>query len=731
MLALPKTYNAAEHERDIYRLWEQSGYFNPDKLPDQEGAPFTIIMPPPNANAPLHAGHALFVTLEDIIIRYQRMRGKRALWLPGTDHAGFETQVVFEKKLEKEGRGRFGMQREDFYRELWDFVQQNKHITEDGLRRLGASCDWSRNIFTLDPRIVAIVYETFEQMFRDGLVWRGERISNWCTRHQTALSDLETRYEERQDPLYCISYGPITLATVRPETKFGDTAVAVNPHDPRYRKYIGTELEIDTLLGPAKIKVIADEAVDPEFGTGAVKVTPAHDAADFEIWQRHLGEIPGPRPVIDQTGRLNERTGPYRGLKVMEARKKIVEDMIAKGLLDPAKTDHSYKHNVQVCYKCGTPIEPLIMPQWYVAMTRTLPDGRPPLRDMAVEAVQKGEIAIMPDRFRKVFLHWMENIRDWPISRQIWWGIPIPVKYCADCGNVIVDIRNEIAACKACGSSRLKKDPDTFDTWFSSGQWPFAALLAQSKRDFQTFFPTQVMETGWDILFFWVARMIMLSYYRTGKKPFSVVFLHGLVRDKERQKMSKSKGNVIDPLGVIDLYGADALRFALVFSTAAGNDIPLDEQKIKGMKHFGNKLWNIARFVLSNAGDADATAAPEPKTDADREMIGKLAETIRTATENLENFRFHEVAQALYQFAWREFADIYVEASKKQLADDALREHTGQMLIYGLRTILALLHPFLPFLTETIWQRLRKPDWPELLMVTPWPELQKDAKQEN
>lgn len=718
MAELEKNYNPGEHEGEIYARWEASGFFNPDNLPG-DGKSYTIIMPPPNANAPLHVGHALGFTVEDILIRFHRMRGYKTLWLPGTDHAGFETQVVFEKKLEKEGRSRFKMQREEFYKEIWDFVQQNKHISEEGLKRLGASCDWSRNIFTLDPRIVKIVYETFLQMHKDGILYRGERISNWCVKHQTTLSDLETKYEERQDPLYYMKYGPFTLATVRPETKFGDTAVAVNPEDKRYKQYIGNEIEVEMLTRPVKLKVIADSAVDIEFGTGVVKVTPAHDAADFEMWQRHKDEIAGPKQVIDKFGRLNELTGPYSGLKIKEAREKIVADLKAKGLL--VKIDSEYKHNVQLCYKCGTVIEPLIVPQWYVSTTKSLPD-KPSLRDMATKAVTDETIKIIPDKFEKVFMNWMENLRDWPISRQIWWGIPIPVKYCMDCNEVIIDIEDKIIKCTKCTSEKLEKDPDTFDTWFSSGQWPYATLMANGEKDYETYFPTSVMETGWDILFFWVARMIMLSYYRTGKEPFKTVFLHGLVRDKDRQKMSKSKGNVIDPLGVIDTYGTDALRFALIFSTAAGNDIPLAEDKIKGMKHFANKLWNISRFILMNSGDIPAPQEkPATITEADKQILNDLEITIKTVTDSLDKLQLHEAAQSIYHFTWHTFADVYIESSKIQLQDDAQKENTQKILVYSLAQILKTLHPFMPYITEVIWDKIPK-DENKLLMIEKWPQ---------
>ncbi|MGE5392477.1 MAG: valine--tRNA ligase [Candidatus Saccharibacteria bacterium] len=717
MQNIPTAYDQSK-EKDIYKLWELSGYFNPDNL---EGEPYTIIMPPPNANAPLHVGHVLFLTVEDIIIRYQRMRGKKTLWLPGTDHAGFETQVVFEKKLEKEGRSRFKMQREEFYKEAWDFVQNNKHVTEEGIKRLGASCDWSRNIFTLDPRIVEIVYRTFKKMADDGLVYRGNRIANWCTKHQTALSDLETKYEEREDKLYYIKYGPFVLATTRPETKFGDTAIAVHPEDERYRQYIGQEVEAEGLLGKFKITVIGDELVDKDFGTGAVKVTPAHDAVDFEIWQKHKDEIPGPLPVIDKYGRLDlsafgnqESASRYHGLKVKDAREKVVQDLIDQGLME--KIDEHYKHNVQLCYKCGTVIEPIIVPQWYVAMTKPLPDSRPSLRDMAVKAVLDKDVVILPDHYEKIFMHWMDTIRDWPISRQIWWGIPIPVKYCADCGETIVDTKDEIKACPKCAGAKLEKDPDTFDTWFSSGQWPYAALEANSPADLETFYPTQVMETAYDILFFWVARMVMLGIYNTGKAPFKHVYLHGLVRDKNRQKMSKSKGNVIDPVDVVDKYGVDALRMALMVGNLPGNDSVISDEKIRGYRNFANKIWNVARFILQ--ATEDYKPEQEPKlSEADQKVLDGLMDTAVQVTKRMEEFDFAHAAEDLYHYLWHTLADRIIEDSKELLNDPDKRASRQALLLKELEICLKLLHPFVPFVTEAVWQLNHK----ELLMGQVWP----------
>jgi len=688
-----RPYDPKKVEDKIYRLWEKSGYFNPDKLPGKRKKVFTIIMPPPNANGSLHIGHAVFVTLQDIMIRYQRMKGNKTLWLPGADHAGFETQVVYDKKLEKEGRNRFQIPPDELYKEIWDFTQKNKKMMESQLRKLGASCDWSREKFTLDKDIIEIVYQTFRKLKEDGLLYQGQRIVNWCTKHQTSLSDVEIKYEERIDPLYYIKYGPIELATVRLETKFGDTAVAVNPKDKRYQKYIGKEIEIETLIGKAKIKVIADEAVDMDFGTGAVKVTPAHDPVDFEIWQRHKDEIPMPKQVIDRYGRLNEHTGPYQGMKIKEAREKIAQDMAQKGLLDPKKTEHNYKHNVGVCYKCGTIIEPMLLDnQWFVKMT-TKPKSKPDsLRDAAVKAVKKGKVKFIPKRFEKVFFHWMKNLRDWNISRQIPWGIKIPEK----------------------------NTEDVFDTWFSSGQWPFATLGYPNNKDFKNFYPTSVMETGWDILFFWVARMIMLGIYVTGKIPFKYVYLHGLVRDKDRQKMSKSKGNVIDPLGVVDLYGADALRMALVVGNAPGNDPIVFEEKIRGYRNFANKIWQASRFVLMNSNDFDNGKRPTLSAH-DKKRLKELEIFKKKITKFMDEFKFYKAAEDLYHYFWHTFADKIIESVKPRLkGNDKKDQQAAQyLLVEILRTNLKLLHPFMPFITEDIYQNLPIKN-KKMLMIEKW-----------
>jgi len=689
-MELPNSYNFKEAEDRIYKLWEKSGFFDPDKLPGARKKPFTIIMPPPNANGSLHLGHAVFVTLQDIMIRYKRMQGFKTLWLPGADHAGFETQVVYDKKLEKDGRNRFEIPKEQLYKEIYDFTLQNKQIMENQVKKLGASCDWSREKFTLDENIIKIVYQTFEQLKKDGLVYKGKRIVNWCTKHQTSLSDVEIKYEERNDPLYFIKYGPLELATVRLETKFGDTAVAVNPKDKRYQQYIGKEIEIDTLLGKRTIKVIADEAVDMEFGTGVVKVTPAHDPVDFEMWQRHEKEIPAPIEVINKYGKLTEVAGPYAGMKVKEARDKIAEDMAQKGLLDPARTQHDYKHNVALCYKCGNLIEPRILDnQWFIKMT-----GKPSLRDLAVKAVKSKKIVFIPKRMEKIFLHWMKNLRDWNISRQITWGIPIPGD---ESGQV-------------------------FDTWFSSGQWPFATLRAsQGEKDFKEFYPTDVMETGWDILFFWVARMIMLGTYATGKVPFKNVYLHGLVRDKEKQKMSKSKGNVIDPLGVVDLYGADALRMALIVGNTPGSDPIIYEEKIKGYRNFATKIWNASRFVLMNLEGYDPNAKVKFSAK-DKKTLKSLEKLSLEVTKEMEKFRFYTASEKVYHYFWHIFCDKIIEEQKPRLYGQDVKDKQAsqQLLVCMLFDLLKLLHPFMPFVTEQIYQYLPQKSKKECIMIEEW-----------
>lgn len=673
-------YDSQATEPAIYKKWEESGYFNPDNLPGERKEAYSIIMPPPNANGSLHVGHALFVTLQDLLIRFKRMRGFKTLWLPGADHAGFETQLVYEKKLEKEGRSRFKMERDEFYKETLAFTQENKKFMEGQLRQLGASCDWSREKFTLDPDIIKTVYGTFEQLYKDGLVYRGTRPVNWSTKYQTSLSDLETKAVERKDPLYYLKYGPFVLATVRPETKFGDTAVAVNPNDARYKEWIGKEIEFDGLIGPVKLKVIADEYVDMEFGTGVVKITPAHDPNDFEVAQRH--SLPAVE-VIDKYGKLTDKCGKYAGMKVMEARAAVAKDLEEKGLLE--KVDENYTHTILVNYKNENDIlEPRIMPQWFIKMA--------PLADMARKAVEEDHVHFVSEQYRKIFFHWIENLRDWNISRQIIWGIQIPAWFKGE----------EISIGEDSPGEGWTRDPDTFDTWFSSGQWPFATLGYPDSADFKTYYPTTVMETGYDILFFWVMRMIMLGLYRTGEVPFRDVYLHGLVRDAQRQKMSKSKGNVINPLDVAEKYGTDALRMALLVGNTPGQDMAIAEDKIKAYKNFANKIWNIARFVLSQ--ERTGEIKPELKDEFD----GLAAEI----TEDIEHYRVYMAAEKLYHYLWDRFAAEIIEESKG-------KPEYSESLYYILENSLKLLHPFIPFISEEIWQSL--PNNSGLLMVEKWP----------
>ena len=691
---LLKPYDPEETEPRIYKLWEESGYFNPDKLPKRHKKPFTVIMPPPNANGSLHAGHAVFVTIEDLIIRYRRMKGMKTLWLPGADHAGFETQVVYEKQLEKEGRTRFGMDPKKLRDEILAFTLANKSFMENQLRQLGASCDWSREKFTLDPEIIDIVYSTFEKMNSDGLVYRKPRSINWCTKHQTSLSELETISEERTDPLYYMKYGPFVLATVRPETKFGDTAVAVNPKDERYKNWIGKEIEFEGLIGPVKLKVIGDEYVDPEFGTGVVKITPAHDPNDFEVAKRH--NLPSVE-VIDRYGKLNEKCGKYAGMKVEEARKRIAADLKDKGLLE--KTDPDYKHSVKKCYKCERILEPRILPQWFVKME--------PLAKPAIEAIKKNEIVFYPEHYKKIMLHWLTNIEDWNVSRQIVWGIPIPAWYKGD----------EIRIGENSPGPDWVKETDTFDTWFSSGQWPFATLGYPDKKDFKNFYPTQVMETAGEIIFFWVARMIMFGIYRTGKIPFDTVYLHGIVTAKDGKKMSKSKGNVISPLDLSQKYGTDALRMGLIIGNTPGTTTALYEEKINSYKHFANKIWNVARFVESNTKDI---SKKPPITSEDKKHLSELLKTLKEATEHLEEFRFYLAGEKLYHYLWHMFADKIVEESKEIIyGNDKKAKESRKWLIREMFIMqVKALHPFMPFVTEEIWQIM---DGKNPLIIEEWP----------
>lgn len=694
---LDKRFKPQKIEGKIYSFWEKNGFFKPDLKKKKK--PFCILMPPPNANGPLHIGHAVFVTIQDILTRFHRMRQEPTLWLPGFDHAGFETWVVFEKKQKKD----LSKTKKSLYREILRFTKENIKTCREQLKKLGASCDWSREKFTLDEDIVKIVCQTFKKLFSDGLVYRGERIINWCVKHQTSLSDLETTHQEVKGKLYYIRYPLkdekgkyVVVATTRPETMLGDTALAFHPKDKRYKNLFGKKAIVPFVS--REIPIIKDRAVDPEFGSGIVKVTPAHDPVDFEIGERHgLKKV----EVIGKDGRMKgEIPSQFKGLKTKEARKKIIEELKKMGLLEK---EEDYSYSVVVCYKCKTPIEFLISKQWFIKIE--------PLAKKAIEVVRKNKIKFHPSFYKKIFLNWMKDIRDWNISRQIIWGIQMPIWYCKKCQKekrkYIIVATKKPKRCPRCKSRDLVQEKDVFDTWFSSGQWPFAALGYPRSKDFKTFYPTSVMETGWDILFFWVARMIMLSLYRTGEIPFENVVLHGLVRDKDRQKMSKSKGNVIDPLGVIEDFGADALRMALVFGTSTGRDIIISEEKIIGQRNFANKIWNAGRFVLMNLEKNFDPKKIKPKlTPEDKWILKELKSTFKKVTKALENFEFHIAAHEIYHFFWHKFCDKTIENCKKRIYQGEDKETPKWVLYVVLLNSLKLLHPFMPFVTEEIYQKL-------------------------
>lgn len=698
-----KPYDFKAVEGAIYERWEKSGYFNPDKLPARHEKPYTIVMPPPNANGDLHAGHALFITLEDIFTRFRRMQGYKALWIPGADHAGFETQVVYERELEKQGRSRFHMDQKELYEEIYAFTQKNKANMESQVRALGASCDWSREKFTLDPDVVSEVQKTFVKMYEDGLVYRGKRTINWCPKHQTSLSDVETENIEEKSKFYYFKYGPFTIGTARPETKFGDKYVVIHPDDARYGEWKhGQKLEVEWINGPITATVIKDEAIDREFGTGVMTITPWHSQIDFEIAQRHGLDA---EQIIDWRGKLLPIAGEFDGMKIAEAREKIVEKLASKGLL--VKTDEDYTHVVKRCYKCNTMIEPQIRDQWFVKME--------PLAKRALQAVDRGEVRFVPDNYEKIFRYWMENTLDWNISRQIVWGIPIPAWMC-DCGGHAVSLDEEAPRCASCGKD-MRKDSDTFDTWFSSGQWPLLTTGYPDGKDYRSFYPTDLMETGHDLIFKWVPRMVIFGLYLGGRAPFHTVYLHGLVNDAKGKKMSKSKGNVINPLALTEKYGTDALRIGLVVGNTPGADLSLSEDRIRGYKNFANKLWNVSRFVLENTEDAD-----QRYTEIDTALLKEVRELAQEVTGDMENYRLYLAAEKLYHYVWDRFAAQILEESKGVLKGEDMHAANSRKaaLLVILKTSLALLHPFMPYVTEEIWSAVPG-EKVSLLMIEPWP----------
>ena len=690
---MDKVYDHTKFEAETYRLWEKSGAFT--ARVDKKKKPFTIIMPPPNASDPLHIGHAREVATQDILTRYHRMKGESSLWLPGADHAGIETQFIFEKKLQKEGKSRFDFDRETLFKMIWDYVQENKSVMEAQLKTLGASCDWTRYKFTLDPDIVKIVHKTFKRLYADGLIYRGERIVNYCPRCGTAFSQLEVDSVERVDPLYYLDYGEVSIATTRPETIFADVAIAVNPDDVRYKHLIGKTATLP-LIG-RKLPIIADSLVDKDFGTGALKITPGHDATDFEIGQKHnLSAL----YVIDSVGRMVNTPAKYIGLKALDARNLVVEDLRAKGLI---KKVQNIKHVVGVCYRDKGLIEPTISKQWFVKVS--------PLTKPALKAIREGQVSFAAKKYEKIAIHWLKNLKDWNISRQIVWGIRIPAWRCDRCLEWTITEGTPPEKCEACSHAGLTQDPDTFDTWFSSGQWPFATLQTTKHEDFEYFYPTSVMNPAYDILPFWVIRMVMLGLYVTGEPPFKEVLLHGLVRDKFGVKISKSKGNIINPIEMVQKYGADALRVALIWGSLVENDNSVSEENIKGQRNFANKIWNVSRFVLMSP-----QAKKAKRNEDDLEIIKHLKFTSKRVTKLLEKYRLNEAAEELYDFVWHKFADVYIEKTKGR------REEAQKTLELVLQESLKLLHPFMPFVTEVIWQEGAKRFDSPTLISAPWPK---------
>ncbi len=737
---LPKTYDFKTTEPRIYQMWEERGYFQPWNDPNKPGfdpsiKPFVISIPPPNITGELHLGHAMFVSVEDLMIRYHRMKGIPTLWVPGTDHAGIATQLQVEKALAEEGLTREQLGREEFLRHTWAWKEKYGNIITQQIRRLGASCDWTRERFTLDEGLSRAVREAFVRLYEKGLIYRGLRLIHWSPGLKTAVSDVEVEHSKEEEvTLYYFKYmlKPETpgtepheylpVATIRPETILGDTAVAVHPNDERYKKHIG-RTAIVPFLG-REIPVIADEYVSMEFGTGALKITPGHDPKDYAIAERHGLPI---IIVLDESARMNHNAGTYAGLDRFECRQRLWADMKAAGL---TLKEEPYKTSIPRSQRGGEIIEPMLSTQWFVRMES--------LAEAALEAVKDGRIRIVPERFEKVYFNWLENIKDWCISRQLWWGHRIPVWYCP-AGHTTV-ARNDPTQCAICGSTDLTQDPDVLDTWFSSGLWPFSTLgWPDDTPDIKYFYPTSYMETGYDILFFWVARMIMMGLEFTGQAPFHTVYLHGLIRDELGRKMSKTYGNVIDPIPVIETYGTDALRFTLLVGSTPGNDMNLSIKKIEANRNFVNKVWNAGRFVIQAISLLEETPASGTLTRrfewtwADSWIWARLQQLVRDVERLFQNFQYGQAGQMIYDFFWSEFADWYIEIAKQQLQRESTREQTAVTLARVLDICLRLLHPFTPFVTEELWGHLRRAllqsrlaylasDWPEALIIAPWPQ---------
>ena len=715
---LPKVYEPQSVEDRIYKMWEEGGYFKPQ---GKEGAkPFTIVMPPPNVTGQLHMGHAMDATLQDTLIRFKRMQGYDALWVPGVDHAGIATQIKVEEELRtKEGLSRYDLGREKFLERVWDWKHKYGNRIVEQQKKLGASCDWDRSAFTMDDNCSNAVREVFVSLYEKGLIYKGSRIINWCPNCVTALSDAEVEYVDKPGHLWHIRYpladgsGEVVVATTRPETMLGDTGVCVNPNDERYQHIIGKKVILP--LVNKEIPVVADDYAEMEFGTGCVKMTPAHDPNDFEVGLRHNLEV---IRVLDDNGKVNELGGKYEGMDRYDARKQIVADLEAGGYL--VKID-DHAHNVGTCYRCHKDVEPIISAQWFVKMK--------PLAQEAIRVVRDGETKFVPERFTKTYMNWMENVRDWCISRQLWWGHQIPAWTCAECGHITVS-RTDACTCEKCGSTQITREEDVLDTWFSSALWPFETLgwPNTDAEDFKKFYPTDVLVTGYDIIFFWVARMIFSGCEHTGKAPFHTVLIHGLVRDNLGRKMSKSLGNGIDPLEMIEKYGCDALRMNMVNGNSPGNDMRFYVERCEAMRNFANKLWNASRYVMMNlAEDAVNELPATSKLEiADKWVLSKLNTLIAEVTENMEKYELGVAIAKIYDFIWDIYCDWYIEMTKARLfSEDAERKQTAiGVLVYVLDQVLRLLHPFMPFITEEIWQSI--PHEGDALIVAQWPVVRDD-----
>jgi valyl-tRNA synthetase len=755
-LHLPKAYDAGEVEDRIYKLWEESGFFNPDNcvkagIAKEDAEVFSIVLPPPNVTGTLHMGHAAMLAIQDILIRYHRMRGHRTLWLPGTDHAAIATQSKVEAEIyKKEKKTRHDLGREEFLRRVEQFAQESHDTIIHQLRKMGSSLDWSREAYTLDEKRSLAVRTAFKKMYDDGLIYRGARIVNWDPNMQTTVSDDEIEWKEERASFYYLKYGPFTIGTARPETKFGDKYVVMHPDDDRYKEYTdGQQIELEWINGPITATVVKDKVVDMEFGTGVMTITPWHDATDFDIAERHNLDK---EQIIDSNGKLLPIAGELEGMHISKARPAIVEKLKEKGLLD--RIDENYTHRLAANSRGGGTIEPQIKEQWFIDVNKKIPGREVSLKELMRNAVENTAIKVLPERFEKIYYHWIDNLRDWCISRQIWYGHQIPVYYCKQKNlksqdtnskqipnpndqstNMFVSL-DEPKECIICKNCKPEQDPDTLDTWFSSGLWTFSTLGwpldklgVNPPTDLETYHPTSVLETGYDILFFWVARMILMTGYLLNDVPFRTVYLHGLVRDEQGRKMSKSIGNIIDPLDMIEKYGADATRLSLIIGAAPGNDVKLSEDKVRGYKHFANKVWNASRFVLQQI-ENPKSQIPNPKQNPnfklqieDQKCLEELDVLTKEVTQDIENYRLYLAAEKLYHYFWHSFADVTIERVKPILkGEDESAAASAQWTLHEiLVTTLKLIHPFCPFVTEEVYQKLPLKTKKQTLMIEQWP----------